>query len=104
LGRTDSTAPCGGFLPRKVSPIDDFEQGAAQCLVEMQACQWENQQVNRSIDILGIVTNGNAWAFYQLTTQNQVYATDLYALSDVETVLGWLQYVFDLCDRNLGNA
>jgi hypothetical protein len=81
---------------------DDFEQGAAQCLVEMQACQWENQQVNRSIDILGIVTNGNAWAFYQLTVQNQVYATDLYALSDVETVLGWLQYVFDLCDRNLG--
>ena len=22
---------------------DDFEQGAAQCLVEMKACQWNNQ-------------------------------------------------------------
>jgi hypothetical protein len=80
---------------------DDFEQGLAQCLVEMQACQWENQEVGRSIDILGIVSNGNAWAFYKLTTDNQVYETSLYALSDIETVLGWLKHVFQLSQKNL---
>ncbi len=37
---------------------DDFEQGAAQCLVEMAACQWNNHQIGRDIDSYGIVTNG----------------------------------------------
>jgi hypothetical protein len=80
---------------------DDFEQGLAQCLVEMQACQWENQQVGRSIDILGIVSNGNAWAFYKLTTDQQAYETELYALTDIENVLGWLRHVFQMSERNL---
>lgn len=26
---------------------DDFSQGLAQCLVEMQACQWENSQLGK---------------------------------------------------------
>jgi hypothetical protein len=81
---------------------DNFEQGLAQCLVEMQACQWENQQVQRSIDILGVVSNGDAWAFYKLATNNKVYETTLYALSDLETVLGWLKYIFHLSEENLG--
>ena len=80
---------------------DDFEQGLAQCLVEMQACQWENKQVGRSIDILGIVSNGNAWAFYKLAIDNKVYETELYALTDLETVLGWLKHVFQLSQANL---
>jgi hypothetical protein len=80
---------------------DDFEQGLAQCLVEMQACQWENQQIGRSIDILGIVSNGNAWAFYKLAMDNQVYETELYAISDLEMVLGWLKHVFQISQENL---
>jgi hypothetical protein len=80
---------------------DNFEQGLAQCLVEMQACQWENQQVNRSIDILGIVTNGDGWQFYKLTIDNQVYETPLYAIGNLEVVLGWLKYIFQLCQSNL---
>lgn len=80
---------------------DNFEQGLAQCLVEMQACQWENQQVNRSIDILGIVTNGDGWQFYKLTIDNQVYETPLYAIGNLEVVLGWLRYTFQLCQANL---
>jgi hypothetical protein len=30
---------------------DDIEQGLAQCLVEMQARQWQNRQADRDIDI-----------------------------------------------------
>ena len=83
---------------------DDFEQGLAQCLVEMQACQWENQQVGRSIDILGIVSNGNAWVFYKLAIDNKVYETELYALTDLETVLGWLKHAFQLSQENLAKS
>jgi hypothetical protein len=39
---------------------DDFEQGTAQCLVEMQACQWGNRQLGNDFTIYGIVTNGEA--------------------------------------------
>ncbi len=80
---------------------DNFEQGLAQCLVEMQACQWGNQQVGRSIDSLGIVTNGDGWQFYKLTIDNQVYETPFYAIGNLEVVLGWLKYIFQLCQSNL---
>lgn len=83
---------------------DDFEQGLAQCLVEMQACQWENQQVNQIIDVFGIVSNGEAWAFYKLTTVGEAYETPLYALSDVEMVLGWLAHLFEQSQLNMALA
>ncbi len=81
---------------------DDFEQGMAQCLVEMQACQWRNRQVNRDIDILGIVTNGTGWQFYKLTTTGEVYESAAYSTGDMAWLLGRLRYVFRLCEENLG--
>ena len=54
---------------------DDFEQGLAQCLVEMQACQWKNRQASHSIDVMGIVTNGEGWKFYKLIPEGSVYET-----------------------------
>jgi len=79
---------------------DNFEQGLAQCLVEMQACQWNNQQLGKVIDVLGIVTNGEGWKFYKLTTDDVVYETLLYSLSDVEAVLGLLH----ICFSNVSNT
>lgn len=80
---------------------DDFEQGLAQCLVEMQACQWNNLQDNRSIEVFGIVTNGEGWKFYKLTQENQVYETVLYSLDSLSKVLGILDFIFQACDRSL---
>ena len=84
---------------------DDFEQGAAQCLVEMKACQWNNQQANSTlnhpIDIYGIVTNGEGWKFYCLTTENQVLETHLYSLQDLDRILSTLHHVFHCCQKNL---
>lgn len=80
---------------------DDFEQGAAQCLVEMQACQWSNQQIGRAIDIFGIVTNGEGWKFYKLDLSGVVYETLLYAVSDTKAILGSLNYIFQQCEQNL---
>jgi len=80
---------------------DDFEQGAAQCLVEMQACQWSNQQIGRAIDTFGIVTNGEGWKFYKLDLSGVVYETLLYAVSDIQSILGSLNFIFQHCEQNL---
>jgi serine protease inhibitor ecotin len=80
---------------------DDFDQGLAQCLVEMQACQWMNQNIGKTIEVFGIVTNGEGWKFYKLTLDHQVYETELYAFRNLPEILGALQIIFEQCDRNL---
>lgn len=80
---------------------DDFEQGLAQCLVEMQACQWENNQAGKQIDVLGIVTNGQGWIFYKLNQNGQVFESIPYSLGDPSALLGGLHYIFQECEKNL---
>lgn len=80
---------------------DDFEQGLAQCLVEMQACQWNDQQLGQGMDVFGIVTNGTTWQFYKLSLSGEVYETLPYSISNTESVLGLLHYVFQQCESNL---
>lgn len=75
---------------------DDFEQGLAQCLVEMQACQWQNNQIGKDIDVLGIVTNGDVWQFYKLTNLGHVYETLPYSIQDLSAIFGVLHYIFQL--------
>ena len=78
---------------------DDFEQGLAQCLVEMKACQECNAE--RAIDILGIVTNGEGWRFYRLTTNGEVCETALYSNRDGDLLLGVLHELFRQCQAYL---
>lgn len=80
---------------------DDFEKGLGQCLAEMEACQWINERDDKSIDIYGIVTNGEGWKFYKLTTTNEVFETVAYTIANIEQVLGALGYVFGKCEENL---
>ena len=80
---------------------DDFLQGLAQCLVEMQACRWVNMQIDKAIDILGIVTNGDTWKFYKLTLDSQVYESSPHAIGDIDVVLGLLHTMFEQCEHNL---
>lgn len=79
---------------------DDFEQGTAQCLVEMQACQWVNQQLGRETTIYGIVTNGEGWKFYQLGA-GAVWESLLYGIGEMSILLGLLRSLFELCEQNL---
>lgn len=76
---------------------DDFEQGLAQCLVEMEACRWYNGQ---NIDIFGIVTNSLVWRFYKLANNNEVYESIPYAES-LEQILGILQWIFTQCENHI---
>ena len=38
---------------------DDFAKGRIQCLAEMAACRWSNQQRGQSIEVYGVVSNGH---------------------------------------------
>ncbi|MEM7793492.1 MAG: hypothetical protein AAF579_03450 [Cyanobacteria bacterium P01_C01_bin.118] len=80
---------------------DDFEQGAAQCLVEMAACRWNNHQIGRDIDSYGIVTNGEGWKFYRLATNGEVSESLLTGIGDMPMLLGRLRSFFKLCGQNL---
>ncbi|MFZ9738202.1 MAG: hypothetical protein ACO3EZ_09375 [Prochlorotrichaceae cyanobacterium] len=82
---------------------DNFEQGTAQCLVEMQACQWANQHQGRRMDVYGIVTNGEGWKFYQLALNGEVYESLLYSIGELSSLLGRLRKFFSLCQQNLQN-
>lgn len=78
---------------------DDFEQGLAQCLVEMQACLRSNRQIGREINGLGIVTNGEGWKFYRLILTGDVEETELYSIQNIEAVLGILRFIFSACKQ-----
>lgn len=80
---------------------DDFEQGTAQCLVEMKACQWENRQLGRELDIYGIVTNGEGWKFYRLGMNGEVLESLLHGIGEMSILLGLLRVFFGLCEQNL---
>ena len=80
---------------------DDFEQGLAQCLVEMDACRWSNEQIGRDIEVFGVVTNGEGWKFYTLTMDGAVYETLLYSLQALDALLGTQKYIFQQCEANL---
>ena len=82
---------------------DDFDQGEAQCIVEMFACAWNNRQDGgTSVDIYGIVSNGQGWQFYKYTTAGKVYESPLFTLADAPRLLGVLDYVFGECVKNIG--
>jgi hypothetical protein len=79
---------------------DDFLQGEAQCLVEMQACQWSNAQSQYAVEIYGIVTNGEVWKFYRMNGA-AVYETLPYSIGDLPRLLGILDWVFQQCEAVL---
>ncbi len=80
---------------------DDFIQGRAQCIAEMMVCRDNNLQEGHDIDVYGIVSNGQTWQFYKLTTVQALYETTLYVTSDLPKLLGALDHVCAECARNV---
>jgi hypothetical protein len=80
---------------------DDFARGQAQCLAEMAACRWNNQQRGQDVEIYGIVSNGQGWQFYKLSRNGDIFETEQYGLEDLEGVLGALDYVCGECAKNV---
>ena len=79
---------------------DDFEQGLAQCLVEMKVCAEANEKVGKKIDVFGIVTNGETWKFYKLT-KGKSHSSRAFISDAPVDLLGMLGYVFTECEKNI---
>ena len=79
---------------------DDFERGAAQCVLGMKACQLLNAKEQLVIDMHGIVTNAAGWQFYKLTAQDDVYQSPLYSFqTQTPTLFGILDAIFAACEQ-----
>lgn len=80
---------------------DDFAKGRIQCLAELAACRWSNQQRSLVIDIYGIVSNGQAWQFYKLCQAGDAFETGLYTTEYLPELLGALDSICGECARNI---
>jgi hypothetical protein len=89
------------FLCVAEAKKDKFEQGLAQCLVEMKACKWQNAQAGKEIDIFGVVSNGTTWQFYKLSASGEVYESDACVNSDERKLLGILNYILSECEKSV---
>jgi len=80
---------------------DDFEQGEAQCLVELQVCDELNRQAGQTVDVFGMVTNGEVWKFYKWTTVPEIYVSLPYSIQDLAQLLGVLHWIFGECEAQM---
>ncbi len=79
---------------------DDFEQGLAQCLLEMHVCMQNNSP---PIDVFGIVTNSTTWQFYKLDSQQRVFESPAYTITHLNEILGILDWLFEQCSQHCSN-
>ena len=93
-----SKRPCFAQWKRSATTL---RRGASQCIAEMAACQWNNRRDGLDLDIYGIVSNGQAWRFYKLTKESEVYETTHYGIKDLPGLLGALEYVCAECEKNV---
>lgn len=80
---------------------DDFPKGRIQCLAEMAACRWNNQQRGLDFEVYGIVSNGQVWQFYQLTQTSDLLESTLYTVDNLPELLGALDHVCGECAKNV---
>ena len=80
---------------------DDFVKGSIQCIAEMVACRWSNQQSGLDVDVYGVVSNGQGWQFYKLTMATEILGTGLYTIDDLPKLLGTLDYICGECAKNV---
>ena len=71
-----------------------IDEGFAQCAAEMYAARLFNRQMGEPIEtIYGAVTNGFEWVFLKLAGDTVYIDRDRYFLSEVEQVLGILDWI-----------
>jgi hypothetical protein len=80
---------------------DDFTQGRAQCIAEMHACVWNNQQEGHTLTVFGIVSSGQVWQFYQLPPAGGLFESGLFTTDSLPELLGMLDYVCAECAKQV---
>jgi flagellar biosynthesis regulator FlbT len=92
-------APTQPFLCIIEAKRDDFERGMTQCVAELLVCQEKNAVLKDVTATYGIVTNGNAWRFYQLTPNRVVLESATYGIGQQAELLGALDYMLGECEK-----
>jgi hypothetical protein len=72
---------------------NDFEQGWAQCLSELIAAKYLNN--NPEMPVYGIVTDAKLWEFGKLTEKGFTKNTDSFIVTDLNKLFGALKFIFD---------
>lgn len=73
---------------------DNINAGLGQCMAEMIAAQFFNQQEGNETEVIyGCVTTGSVWRFLKLEKQTIFIDDKQYFIESVETVLGILVYI-----------
>lgn len=80
---------------------DNFEEGWGQCLAELVAAQKLNNQLSQTL--YGIVSNGKIWEFGKLEEDNFVKNIQEYSISNLERLLGALNYIFEITYLSIGD-
>ena len=80
---------------------DDFEKGQVQCIAEMATCRENNLRDGQNIDVHGIVSSGQVWVFYKLTTNREVFVSGLFTTDELPKLLGALDFVCAACAQNV---
>ncbi|MBC8137234.1 MAG: hypothetical protein H8F28_15245, partial [Fibrella sp.] len=84
---------------------DDFEAGEVQCLGEMYACRQRNEDAELTIDVYGIVSNGQGWVFYRWKADDSEFGrTNLFGINSLPEVLGAIDHVCAACDAQVAAA
>ena len=94
LGKQVFDQPFGVVVEAKK---DDFVLGWGQCLAQMLAAQKIND-LPANISTFGIVTNAKLWEFGKLVGQTFTQEIKSYTFSDMDKLLGALNYVFHQCE------
>ncbi|MDM8535759.1 hypothetical protein QUF70_03305 [Desulfobacterales bacterium HSG17] len=96
LGKTMLEFPLAVVAEAKKN---DFEQGWAQCLSELVAAKYLNN--NFELPVYGIVTDGKLWEFGRLTGQDFTKNIDSFTVSDLNKLFGALKFIFDKAAKSV---
>ena len=72
---------------------NDFEQGWAQCLSELVAAEYLNN--NNNLPVYGIVTDGKLWEFGKLFKKEFTKNIEVFTVTKLPLLFGALKFVFD---------
>ncbi len=78
---------------------ENFTEGWGQCLAELIACQYINDDEN--ITIYGIVTSGELWQFAKLKGEVFTGHTLPASIDNIEKIMGILDYIFGECEKQI---
>jgi len=76
--------------------MGELRWGMGQCGAQMYGAQLQNKEDGEPIDVIyGCVTNSGQWQFLKLEGNSLFIDKEIYALKELETILGIFQHIID---------